>query len=685
MKPIKKLRWLYITALIAFDVNAAPETETDDLSLIYGNKQMQSIATASGIPTPQNLSPSVTSILTSKDIERIGARRLTDVLEYLPGVHISSTRNGSNVIGFRGIYSESNAQVLILVNGIPVRNTLFGGKPFEWDMPVKNISHVEIIRGPGSMLYGGDATTGVINIILKTGKELKGGDVGGFFGSQNTYEGWAEYGNQKGDFDYAFSMQGGTTNGFSGNIQQDAQTVIDNQFGTHASNAPGFTNNGRGDIDARIDVGYKDWAKFRAGYQRFNQVQTGIGAALALDNTGYTNNDIYNLDLSLNNKITDALTNKTTFYFLGQNPSSDLNLLPVGTFGGLLPLGAKNVVSGFQGTTGLTTQFNYTKINKHVLTGGTGLIYNWISDGSNKINYLITPNFVQQINLTEASTFGADPLLATKNRTNYYALAQDEWNFVPDWYLTAGFRYDYYSDVSPGLSPRLALIWNVNLNLTTKLLYSRAFRPPSFIEKNLPLIAGTTIKPETVNTVEFQVEKKWSTDLISSINVYWFKQDNLITSTTTTTVTPIGYINNNPINGVGFESETQYKVNSNLNLSINYSYHGLPTSTTTGIMPEHMIKSLINWEVTNNWTIGSQLNWVGERSRPANDPRSNLSGYFTAGLTLSTKIAKPLEFTLRANNIFNTIAKEPSLNATLLPGDIPIYGRTVLGQIKLSF
>jgi iron complex outermembrane receptor protein len=45
-----------------------------------------------------------------------------------------------------------------------------------------------------------------------------------------------------------------------------------------------------------------------------------------------------------------------------------------------------------------------------------------------------------------------------------------------------------------------------------------------------------------------------------------------------------------------------------------------------------------------------------------------------------TKIAEPLEFTLRVNNIF-----EPSLNATLLPGDIPIYGRTMLGQIKLPF
>jgi outer membrane receptor for ferrienterochelin and colicin len=680
----KTILWLYTATLLASNVNA--DTEPDDLGLIYGNdEQMQSIAT--GHPTPQNLSPSVTSVMTSKDIDRIGARRLTDVLEYLPGVHVGSTRNGSNVIGFRGIYSESNSQVLILVNGIPVRNTLFGGKPFEWNMPVKNISHIEVIRGPGSMLYGGDATTGVINIVLKTGKELKGGDVGGFFGNQDTYEGWAEYGNQTGDLEYSLALQGGSTNGFRGRINQDAQTVLDNQFGTHASNAPGFTNNGRDDIDARIDVAYKDWVQLRAGYQGFNHVQTGVGAALALDNTGKTNNDIYNIDLSLNNKIADELTNKTTFYFLGQNPSSDLNLLPAGTFGGLLPLGAKNVVSGFQGTTGLTTQINYSGLNKHTITGGTGLIYNWISDGTNKINYLITPNFVQQIPLTEASTFGRDPLLASKERTNYYALIQDEWNIAPDWYLTTGFRYDYYSDVSAGFSPRAALVWNVNLNLTAKLLYSRAFRPPSFLEKNFPLISGTTIKPETVNTVEFQVENKWSSDLTSSANVYWFKLDHLITSSATTaaTINPVGFINNEPINGIGFETETKYQVNSNLNLSVNYSYHGLPSSTITGILPEHMIKGLINWDITNIWTIGSQLNWIGERRRPANDPRPNLAGYFTAGLTLSTKIAKPLEFAIRFNNIFNANAKEPSLSPILLPGDEPVLGRTILGQAKVVF
>ena len=109
MNPSQSVKYLLICFGLTQNVLAEAD---DDLGLIYGSDQMQSIA--SGHPLPQSLSPSVTSVLTSQDIDRIGARRLTDVLEYLPGVHISSARNGSNVIGFRGIASESNSQVLIL-------------------------------------------------------------------------------------------------------------------------------------------------------------------------------------------------------------------------------------------------------------------------------------------------------------------------------------------------------------------------------------------------------------------------------------------------------------------------------------------------------------------------------------------------------------------------------------------
>lgn len=680
MRSLKTAIYLILYSSITPIALADPDK---DLDLIYGDGQMQSIA--SGHPLPQSLSPSVTSVMTSTDIERIGARRLTEILEYLPGVHISNARTGSNIIGFRGISSEANSQVLILINGIPIRSTMFGGKPLEWNMPVKNISSIEVIRGPGSMLYGGDAMAGVINIVLKTGKELKGGDVGGFFGNQSTYEGWAEYGTENNDIEYSLAIQGGGTNGFKGPVNQDAQTVIDNLFGTHASNAPGFTNYGRDDLDARLDVAYKDKIRLRAGYQRFHDVETGIGAAYALDNKGVTNNDIYNVDLTLNHDINPELKNKTTFYLLGQTPRSEVYLLPPGTFGGLLPLGAKSIVSGYQGSTGITSQFSYIGATKHTFIGETGLVYNWMSEGSNKVNYIITPLFATQTPEMEASAIGRDPLLASKERTNYYALIQDEWNFAPDWYLTTGFRYDYYSDVSPGYSPRIALVWNVDATLTTKALYSRAFRPPSFLEKNFPLIPGTTIRPEVVNTVEFQLEKKMSSDLVTSANVYWFEQENLITSTNSASVNPVGFRNSSPIDGIGFETETKYNLNNDVDIAISYSYHGLPSTSYTGLMPEHMAKGLINWDVSDGWAIGTQLNWIGERKRPSDDPRGNLAGYFTAGLTLSTKIAKPLELTFRVNNIFNSTLKEPTLNPILFPGDESILGRTVLGQVKVVF
>jgi outer membrane receptor for ferrienterochelin and colicin len=651
----------------------------------YGKGSYQKYSTiAAGHPTPENISPGVTSVITSEDIDRIGARRVTDVLEYLPGVHVSTGRNGFNVIGFRGLYSEGNQQVLVMINGTPIRNSLFGGKSYLWDMPVKNISHIEVIRGAGSMLYGADATSGVINIITKTGGDLKGGDVGGFFGSHDTYEGWAEYGNKQDDWEYSLAFQGGSTKGSQGKVEQDAQTLIDRQFGTHASNAPGFTNNGREDIDARLDLAYRQY-RLRAGYQRFNNVGTGVGSSFALDKLGTNQVDLYTMDITAKNGLTDYLTANSKYYFYGEDLNTDTYALPPGTFGGALPLGVRNKVNGLVGSTGASTQLNYTGFAKHILTAGTGLNYSWTTPAYNKINAIVTPSFVQQIPLTDASAFGRDPLLVSYKRYNYYALAQDEWNFATDWYLTSGFRYDYYSDVSDGFSPRLSLVWNVSPFLTTKLLYSRAFRAPAFFELAQPLTPGLTLKPETINTVEFQVENKWTSDLKTSANAYWFEFENFISSINSNSITPVRFLNNEKINGIGVETEANYQVTDSINVALNYSYHGISNNNNTGLLPEHMAKGLINWDFAKDWMIGTQLNWIGERRRGTNDPRSNLSDYFVLGLTLSTKIAKPLEFTLRANNLLNMNAKEATGNPALLPGDIPVTDRSILGQIKWSF
>jgi iron complex outermembrane receptor protein len=183
-----------------------------------------------------------------------------------------------------------------------------------------------------------------------------------------------------------------------------------------------------------------------------------------------------------------------------------------------------------------------------------------------------------------------------------------------------------------------------------------------------------------------QIENKWSADLTTSANIYWFNQENLILSTNTSSAAvPISFYNNKEIEGIGLESEVKYKFTDQFDISASYSKHYLTNSLGSGYMPEDMIKGLINWEVMDNFQIGGQLNWIGDRKRSSDDPRSDLDGYFIAGLTLSTTIAKPLEFTMRINNLFDSVAKEPSLSHLLLPGDIPVTGRTFLGQIKFTF
>ncbi|NOU22245.1 MAG: TonB-dependent receptor [Methyloglobulus sp.] len=677
--------FVFAAFLCLFATNcAALNDDKDDFNYSYGTSK-RFLTISAGHPIPENQSPSVTSVITSEEIDRIGVRRVYDVLEYLPGVHVTTTRAGLRSINFRGINSEGNQQVLVMINGTPIRNPNTGGKTYLWDMPVKNIDYIEIIRGPGSMLYGADATSGVINIILKNGSNLKGGDLGGFFGSDDTYEGWAQFGDKRGDWDYSISLQGGSTNGNNALIERDAATFFDQNFLTPSSLAPGKANNAREDIDVRLDIGYKNKYRIRAGFQRYGDVGNGVGAVYALDNLGRVQNNVYTLDLTAVNDITENLKLNSKYYFYGEALNTDVYFLPPGAFGGILPNGMRNITKGFPANTGIAEQFNYTGFDNHNLTIGTGLNYFWAIPDSNKVNFISTPTVLQQLPLSELRDLAPGHVLNEEShRFNYYALIQDEWNFATDWYLTAGFRYDYYSDVADGYSPRLSLVWNATPHLTAKLIYGRAFRPPSFLElSGITLNRSPLLKPEVTNTVEFQIEKEWSPSFKTSTNAYWYELDNFISSGIDRNF--INFKNNPKINGVGFEAEASYRATDTISMTFNYSYHGISRTENTGLLPEHMAKGLVSWQFAKNWTIGTQLNWIGEIRRGVNDPRKNLADYFDLGVTLSTKIADPVEITLRANNLLGANARDPSGEAALLPNDIPVLDRSVLGQIKWSF
>ena len=143
--------------------------DEEDLMLLYGDDEIVSIAT--GTYQPITKAPSTASIITADDIKAMGAITLDQVLESVPGLHvIPSTLDRLNpVYTIRGIYTGQNPQVLFMLNGTRIAPSLFtGGLADNSRMNVEDISRIEVIRGPGSAVYGADAYAGVINIVTKS-------------------------------------------------------------------------------------------------------------------------------------------------------------------------------------------------------------------------------------------------------------------------------------------------------------------------------------------------------------------------------------------------------------------------------------------------------------------------------------------------------------------------------------
>ncbi|MFD2272095.1 TonB-dependent receptor [Undibacterium arcticum] len=183
------------------------------------------------------------------------------MLESVPGLHVSVSSLAANPIySFRGIQTGYNPQVLMLVNGIPITNVFLGNRSLAWGgMPLENVARIEVIRGPGSALYGADAVSGVINVITKTAADIKGTEFGARAGSFNSRDAWIQHGGELGPLEAALYLRVGHTDGQNRVIQQDLQSSLDKLFGTNASLAPGAINAVRNALDARADLSFEQW------------------------------------------------------------------------------------------------------------------------------------------------------------------------------------------------------------------------------------------------------------------------------------------------------------------------------------------------------------------------------------------------------------------------------------------
>jgi iron complex outermembrane receptor protein len=674
---------------------ATTKEEEKALARVYGGEEMVSIA--SGYQQPLSKAPAIATVITAADIKASGATDIDDILESVPGLHVSRNANSySPVYTFRGIYSQYNQQVLMLQNGVPMTMSFLGDRGDVWaGLPVENISRIEVIRGPGSALYGAEAFAGVINIVTKSAAETMGTQLGARMGSFNTRDAWMLHGGEWGPAKVAAYFRIGSTEGFREILRSDSLTPTQ----PSASLAPGPVNTGRDSIDGSLDLTYDKW-QLRFGLKKRDNSGTYTGVAAALDPVGTAKNYRFTSDLIWNDPaFTKNLGIKFQVNYLDYGEQARLVVLPPGTTTiGTFTNGMIGNPDKWERHTRFSAEGTWSGFADHRLHFGLGhslLDMYRIRESTNFIFLNVgglsipVPNPAGLVETTDTR-----PYIRPHLRSVDYAYIQDEWSFARDGTLTAGIRHDHYSDVGATTNPRLALVWEAAQNLTAKLMYGHAFRAPALNEMyaiNNPVNQGnSSLRPETNATTEAAIAWQPRSDTSISLSLFHYDWRNIIAwvpdtpgSNRTTAQ------NTGSQTGRGFELEAEWNPASEFKLFGTFALqHSIAESTGTdaGHAPRKHANGRADWRFHSGWLASGQVNWVMDRRRVAGDPLPPVGDYSTVDLTLRNSPGTGTwEFVASVRNLFDRKGYEPRYMGTGLTSDLPLPGRSFYLQASYRF
>jgi outer membrane receptor for ferrienterochelin and colicins len=474
MKSLRSLRATVVAALCFAALAAAqvssqapPSSGRSDLgSLDLESLLSTKVITASKFSENLADAPGVISVISQDELRRFGGTTLQEILERVPGLSIASAYfTDRSLIAARGDQTKINGgHILFLINGRPTREVLEGGLITDLleAFPVNALEKIEIIKGPGSVLYGSNAFSGVVNLITKKA-EGNGLTLSGFGGAQGMAGNAGQVMIKHGDFSLFgagqfHQMPNWTTNYVLPN------SLVGDPLAPAVPLVQNLTLADRGD-GAYLGASYKNLTfmssfteshapSFVRGSIASNKWRRGFA------DLGYTVKATNNWDMSFN-----ATYTRNTFDNFGY-PS----------------IGRDSQELVLEWTNSITLS------NRDRLTIG-GLL-----------------NHVEG----QETYFGIDPpvQISDGSRPGGAFYAQWDHQLLDTVKVVGGFQVNKIDDIRLNVVPRIGVIWNPTSHFGMKALYGGAFRAPSINETmlNHPGLEGNpNLKPEKVGTLDLSV------------------------------------------------------------------------------------------------------------------------------------------------------------------------------------
>lgn len=669
---IKYLSTLLIGALVVnSNAFAKPSAEHDSLEseLAYLAAERQVVVTASKMEEHVDKTVATTTVITQDDIAHIGARNLLDVLRLVPGIGITQSKIGVREIEVRGVKTPLSEKVQIMLNGHPLDHNLQNaGSAWVYDdLPVDTIKRVEVVRGPGSALYGANAFLAVVNIITQSAKDLNGLQTSAGWGSFDTQQYRASWGKQfANSAEAALHFNFTDTNGINSPISTDSRSIQG-----LSSNAPGRSQLTEGRYDLEWQLGYQDF-KLDG---RFINKKTGafFGAASILsDNRSQQDYNDYFLRLSRTWKIQDDFTVDTQIFHDFFSADNIWQVAPT-----------QFNRSGFQDTrTGGEVQANYHLSATQTLIGG-------FSYGKEQQG-----NLIEQSGTDPQHLIPALPSTEERTRNRWGVYLEDVWDPFKNVRMTLGARYDRYNDFGGTFNPRMGFNWEFIKDYSLKFSYGTAYRAPAFgelaIANNPVLLGNPTLKPEEVKTFETGIIAHPVAGLTTQATYYHSSINQIISRTSPCPVLScIG--NSGSVVAEGVEMEARYDFGGSLQGSYLSANHVLQHSLQLGRqlpdVPRNRTNLIANWAFDNTWSSFAHVLIKGDTLRSTGDTRNAVPGYALLDLGLLGKnmFGKKVDVSFTVNNLFDKRYYDPAPSSLSFVGDYQMAGRAFFGHISLKF
>lgn len=583
--------------------------------------------------------PSAMTVFTHEEIQRLGFTELQQLAAQVPGFQVARTDGWG--IG----YSISNrgrsipgglSSILLLIDGQRINNDISGSSQlFNTRVPLDNVERVEFIRGPGSAIYGTNAVSGVINVITRSERVVRA-EASSNSGKAGSVQ-WRADGS---DRHFELFAQGETVGGQSSEIFNASTQAMSRTYDPYSArdvslraNLADFTltaRNARRTADQFYVFGYVD-----------NNANQRIAESSSAN-------------LDWHHHLNDATFVQGSAWQKLQKMNFNTNVgVPFSAEVVERELGTQWLLNGSAGERRwlLGWEWRQPKITRNFDNFGT-----MGPDGGRVINGL----FAQY----------QDAVLRNLN-------------------LTAGLRYDHYSDFGGHLSPRLGFVWQATPTDTAKLLYSEAFRAPTRTEQgaSTSLFASSTrnLKPETAKTTELIWLHMLGRGLFGATLFNVNGQDSIIE-----TITPASQRTwiNSQTNYRGIELEAQYRGQqwqTRLAASRLFSADDPAAARSSNIFSGSLIYAHGAWSAALISTYRSQMVDPNEQNGIASSTEySRFGGAMLWGAHLRWNVRRGIEFYLHGENIFDRRVLYPADRPTNYAG-VPERGRLISTGLRWNF